>query len=193
VLRRLVGSGIARGAELVDGYPAAAAGTLAPVTRRLGQANKRAQELQGVLVECGAARVCEEKQAEMEFTVRAPMADGGGLVLARGEDRPALYLSSRRLRRWLGHQVEASPGMGRSMAGVRRTGRRRACGHRPMPARGRRGVAGVQAARGTVRGTHTRRVQGLGHGVRPNGRRPASTFVYGGLAACRRGRAWPYA
>jgi hypothetical protein len=50
VLRRLVGSGIARGAELVDGCPAAAAGTLAPVSRRLGQANKRAQELLGVLV-----------------------------------------------------------------------------------------------------------------------------------------------
>jgi hypothetical protein len=49
-------------------------------------------------------------------------------------------------------------------------------------------VAGVQAARGVVRGTHTRRVQGLGRGVRPKGRRPASAFVYGGLAACRRGR-----
>jgi hypothetical protein len=51
VLRRLVGSGIALGAELVDGCPAAAAGTLAPVSRLLEQANKRAQELQGVLVE----------------------------------------------------------------------------------------------------------------------------------------------
>jgi hypothetical protein len=36
VLRRLVASGIARGAELVDGFPAGAAGTLAPVRRRLG-------------------------------------------------------------------------------------------------------------------------------------------------------------
>jgi hypothetical protein len=45
VLRQLVGSGIARGAELVDGCAAAAAGTLAPVSRRLGQANKQAQEL----------------------------------------------------------------------------------------------------------------------------------------------------
>jgi hypothetical protein len=61
-----------------------------------------------------------------------------------------------------------------------------------MTARGRRGVANVQAARGTVRGTHTRRVQGLGRGARPNGRRPASAFVYGGMATCRRGRAWPY-
>jgi hypothetical protein len=51
VLRRLVGSGIARGAELVDGCPAAAAGTLALVSQQLGQANKRVQELQGVLVE----------------------------------------------------------------------------------------------------------------------------------------------
>jgi hypothetical protein len=50
VLRRLVGSGIARGAELVDGCPAAAAGTLAPVSRWLGHANKRAQEILGVLV-----------------------------------------------------------------------------------------------------------------------------------------------
>jgi hypothetical protein len=32
-------SGIARGAELVDGCPAAAAGTLAPVSQRFGQAN----------------------------------------------------------------------------------------------------------------------------------------------------------
>jgi hypothetical protein len=50
VLRRLVGSGIARGAELVGGCPAAAAVTLAPVSQRLGEANKRAQELLGVLV-----------------------------------------------------------------------------------------------------------------------------------------------
>jgi hypothetical protein len=38
-----------------------------------------------------------------------------------------------------------------------------------MTARGRRGVAGVQAARGIVRETHTRRVPGLGSGVRPKG------------------------
>jgi hypothetical protein len=50
-----------------------------------------------------------------------------------------------------------------------------------MTVRGRRGVAGVQAARGTVQGTHTRRVQGLGHGARPIGRRPASAFVYSGM------------
>jgi hypothetical protein len=50
VLRRLVGSGIARGAELVGGCPAAAARTLAQVSRWLGQAKKRAQELLGVLV-----------------------------------------------------------------------------------------------------------------------------------------------
>jgi hypothetical protein len=52
-----------------------------------------------------------------------------------------------------------------------------------MTACGRRGVAGVQAARDTVQGTHTthtRRVQGLGRGARPIGRRPASAFVYGG-------------
>jgi hypothetical protein len=51
VLRWLVYSGDERGAEPVDGCPAAAAGALAPVSRQLGQANKRAQELLGVLVE----------------------------------------------------------------------------------------------------------------------------------------------
>jgi hypothetical protein len=50
-----------------------------------------------------------------------------------------------------------------------------------MTARGRRGVAGVQAARGTVRGTHMHRIQGLGRGARPNGRRPASAFMYGSM------------
>jgi hypothetical protein len=39
------------GAELGDGRPAAAARTLAPVSRRLRQFNKQAQELQGVIVE----------------------------------------------------------------------------------------------------------------------------------------------
>jgi hypothetical protein len=36
VLDGLVGSGVARRAELTDGCPAATAGTLAPVSRRLG-------------------------------------------------------------------------------------------------------------------------------------------------------------
>jgi hypothetical protein len=51
VLDGLVGSGVARRVELADGCPTAAVGTLAPVSRRLWQANKRVQELQGVLVE----------------------------------------------------------------------------------------------------------------------------------------------
>jgi hypothetical protein len=50
-LRWLVGSEVVRGAEPDDGCPAVAAGTLAPVSRQLGQANERAQELQGVPVE----------------------------------------------------------------------------------------------------------------------------------------------
>jgi hypothetical protein len=50
VLGRLVGSGIAREAELGGSRPAATAETLAPVSRRLGKNNKRAQELLGVLV-----------------------------------------------------------------------------------------------------------------------------------------------
>jgi hypothetical protein len=51
VLDGLVSSGVARRAKLADGCPAAAAGTLALVSWRLGQANKKVQELQGVLVE----------------------------------------------------------------------------------------------------------------------------------------------
>jgi hypothetical protein len=39
VLDRLVGSGVARRAKLADGCPAAAAGTLAPVSRQPGQVN----------------------------------------------------------------------------------------------------------------------------------------------------------
>jgi hypothetical protein len=65
----LVGSGIARGAELVDACSAAAAGETTPASWRLEQTNKRAQELQGVLKEWEAARVGEEKQAGVEFTV----------------------------------------------------------------------------------------------------------------------------
>jgi hypothetical protein len=56
-----------------------------------------------------------------------------------------------------------------------------------MAARGRRGMTGELAARGTIQETLTRRVPGLGCSVRPNGRRTASAFAYGGLAACRRG------
>jgi hypothetical protein len=47
----LVGSGIAWGAEIVDGCPAAAAGETTPASWRLEQTNKRVQELQGVLKE----------------------------------------------------------------------------------------------------------------------------------------------
>jgi hypothetical protein len=50
-LRWLVYSGDERGAEPVNGCPTAVAGAQAPVSRQLGQANKRAQELLGVLVE----------------------------------------------------------------------------------------------------------------------------------------------
>jgi hypothetical protein len=46
----LVGSEIARGAELADGCPAAAAGEITPANWQSGQTNKRAQELLGVLV-----------------------------------------------------------------------------------------------------------------------------------------------
>jgi hypothetical protein len=68
----LVGLGIARGEELVGGCPAATAGETTPESWRLEQANKCAQELQGVLRKWGAARVGEERQAGVEFTVWHP-------------------------------------------------------------------------------------------------------------------------
>jgi hypothetical protein len=64
-----------------------------------------------------------------------------------------------------------------------RRARRRAGGRRPIMARGRRGVAGVQAARSTVQGTHTRHVQGLGLGARSIERKPASAFGTAGTVA----------
>jgi hypothetical protein len=89
-LRRLVGSGIARGAELVDGCPAAAAGETTPASWQLERANKRAQELQGVLKEWGAARVGEEKQAGVEFTVWYPWRTAAARC-SRGEKTGRLY------------------------------------------------------------------------------------------------------
>jgi hypothetical protein len=71
-LRWLVGSGDEREAELVDGCPAAAVGEITPASWQLELTNKRAQELPGVLREWGAARVGEERQAGVEFTVRHP-------------------------------------------------------------------------------------------------------------------------
>jgi hypothetical protein len=57
-----------------------------------------------------------------KLTGMAPMADGGGLVLTRLKKGGAFMASSRRLRWSLGHHVETSLGVGRSMAGVRRRG-----------------------------------------------------------------------
>jgi hypothetical protein len=93
-LRRLVGSEIARGAELVDGCPAAAAGETTPTIWRLEQANKRAQELQGVLKEWGLARVSEEKQAGVEFTVWHPWWTTAARC-SRGEKTGRLYSPAR--------------------------------------------------------------------------------------------------
>jgi hypothetical protein len=66
----------------------AAAGSSAPASRRLGVANKRAWELCWCTREAGAARVCGEKQTEVEFTVST---DGrqwrpGGVVFPRAKD-----------------------------------------------------------------------------------------------------------
>jgi hypothetical protein len=148
VLRWLVGSVIARGEELVDGCSTAAAGTLAPVSRRLGQANKRAHELQGVLVERGVARVCEEKQAGMKFTVWHPWRMAADRVLARGEDRPALQPSSRRLSAFLhtkarGEAVQARHGRGTAGWAAMRGGQSPTRGGAARVRRQRRWVAGT--------------------------------------------------
>jgi hypothetical protein len=68
----LVGSGDERGAELVDGCPEAAAGEITTASWQSGQTNKHAQELPRVLREWRAARVGEERQAGVEFTVMHP-------------------------------------------------------------------------------------------------------------------------
>jgi hypothetical protein len=47
VLHGLVGSGVARRAELADGCPAAVAGTLAPVSRWLGQPTSESRSYRG--------------------------------------------------------------------------------------------------------------------------------------------------
>jgi hypothetical protein len=68
VLDGLVGSEVARRAELADGCPAAAAGTLTLASRRLAPSNKRNEVLLGTLVDLGAARACGERRPGVEFT-----------------------------------------------------------------------------------------------------------------------------
>jgi hypothetical protein len=115
------------------------------------------------------------------------MVDGGGSVFTRAEgddgfNRRAqgggeLPCEPRQSRRG---GVSAWPGYGGEWAA--------ACdSHWPMAARGRRGVACVQAPRSTVQGTHTRHAQGLGLGARSIGRRPALAFGYGRYGGGRRG------
>jgi hypothetical protein len=83
-----------------------------------------------------------------------PKAGSGGSVLARGEEvaafiarREAVGRESR--KRGVVVWDAAWPGYGGR-------GQRRAGSRRLMAARGRRCVTGVQAARGTVQGAHTR-------------------------------------
>jgi hypothetical protein len=94
VLRWWVGSGDEREAELVDGYPAAAVGETTPASWQLEQTNKRAQELQGVLKEWEAARVGEEKQAGVEFTVRHPWRTAA--ARRPREEGPAGFIALRK-------------------------------------------------------------------------------------------------
>jgi hypothetical protein len=72
--------------ELGKGCPAATAGARTPVSWRIGLSNKREGKLQGVLGHTEAARAGSASGWGVGFTVAAPMADGGGLEVARGED-----------------------------------------------------------------------------------------------------------
>jgi hypothetical protein len=60
------------------------------VSWRLGLDNKREGKLQGVLGHARAARVGDASGWRVEFTVAAPMADGGACLLSREEKRGEL-------------------------------------------------------------------------------------------------------
>jgi hypothetical protein len=145
VLRWLVGSGVVRGAEPDDGCPAAAAGTLTPVSRRLGRTNKRAQELQGVLKEWGAARVVEERRAGVEFIVRHPWRTTAARCSREGG--PADFIAVREAvgGGFLAHQGNQVRAWAMAWPEYGAKGRRRrvAC----TPARGWLGGAGTAALR----------------------------------------------
>jgi hypothetical protein len=96
VLQVAIGLESRRRHELGKGCPAAAAGARTPASWRLVLSNKREGKLQGVLGHAGAARVGGASGWRVEFTVAAPMADGGGLRVARGGGRPA-FIGKRAL------------------------------------------------------------------------------------------------
>jgi hypothetical protein len=77
-----------------NGCSAAAAGETTPVSWRLEQTDKRAQELQGVLKEWEAARIGEEKQAGVEFTVRHPWRTAA--ARRPREEGPAGFIALRK-------------------------------------------------------------------------------------------------
>jgi hypothetical protein len=122
-----------------------------------------------------------------KLTVAASMADDGVSVFTRVEGDDGFYrraqgggelpCAPRQSRRG---GVSAWPGYGGEWAAAFN-------GRWPMAARGRCGVAVVQAPRSTVQGTHTRHALGLGLGARSIGRRPASAFGYGRYGGGRRG------
>jgi hypothetical protein len=85
VLRVAIGLESRRRHELGRDCSAAATGARTPASWRLGLSNKREGKLQGVLGHAGAARVGGASGWRVEFTVAAPMADGGGLGVAREE------------------------------------------------------------------------------------------------------------
>jgi hypothetical protein len=172
----LVGSGIARRAELVDGCPAAATGETTPASRRLEQANKRAQELQGVLKEWGAARVGEEKQAGVEFTVWHPWRTATARC-SRGEKTGRLYSRAQGgeggFLAYQGNQVMAWAAAWSEYGGMGGDARR------PIANQGRRGARTAATPLGGWRGgrehvAHKERVgkavrRGRPHGARTGG------------------------
>jgi hypothetical protein len=85
VLRVAIGLESRRRHELGRDCLAAAVGARTPASLRIGLSNKREGKLQGVLEYAGSACVGGASSWRVEFTVATPMADGGGLGVARGE------------------------------------------------------------------------------------------------------------
>jgi hypothetical protein len=185
----LVGSGIARGAELVDGCPSAAAGETTPVSWRLEQTNKHAQELQGVLKEWGAARVGEEKQAGVGFTMRHPWRTAAARCSREGG--PAGFIAVRKAVREVflrtkGTKLGHGPWHGRSTA--RRGGDDvwRVC-RRAVGWAARRGYSGTAAHGCEARGAKGEGRNGGSTAHGPAGRRlPRRSDPRGGRGECAR-------
>jgi hypothetical protein len=136
---------LTRGGTSADGRPrrrpaAVAAGGVTPASWRLGQANKRVWDLCWYKRKAGATRVGVASGPWVEFTVAAPMADGGSVPEPmRAAARSTPFIGARALGRGSRYGARAvrgatandSPGAARCAYGdVRRSaGEVRWCGH----------------------------------------------------------------